>query len=252
MDPNTPEDEPIQPKDTTSHTQNPPANDEAEKVVETPENPSKPDQEALDLPNPEVTAKPINSNSRAIARPTIADDPEDENQEKEENQMFAKKKNKRVKLVLDENLVRSSVLELFEKINKAVADDDALILQKKPGDLTSSFQADFAASHRNQTQKRTLRASFSGFRWTRVFGTNDPAIAQRVPSESNFPGKSAVADFGFAGDVRQHPKEFSRQNNDHFGEIRRRNFGECANDQTNQGKMVPDFVSGELRVQNGR
>ena len=168
MDPNTPENEPIQPKDTTLHTDNPPANVEAEKVADVPESPSKPDQEAVDPPNPEVAVKPINSNSnsRAIGRPTIADDAEDENPEKEENQLFAKKKNKRIKLVLDENLVRSSVTELFEKINKAVADDDALILEKKPGGLTSTFQADSAPAHRNQTQKRTLRASVPGFGWT--------------------------------------------------------------------------------------
>lgn len=67
--------------------------------------------------------------------------------EPEENILFAKKKTKKGKLLLDENAVRTSVLEVFEKINKAVAEDDTLIMAGKPGRLISPLQTNsFAAS----------------------------------------------------------------------------------------------------------
>jgi hypothetical protein len=62
--------------------------------------------------------------------------------EPEENMLFAKKKTKKGKLLLDENAVRTSVLEVFEKINKAVTEDDTLIMTGKPGRLISSLETD--------------------------------------------------------------------------------------------------------------
>lgn len=121
-------------------------NDENQKVIPEPNNDQNPNSDhkngESDSPISENVENQANLQSKQedqnLNQETIPENPQEE---------LMPPKLKKKKFVQDEYSTRQSVIDLIERIQKAVLEDNELIGLAKPGLLNSSFQTRFIADH---------------------------------------------------------------------------------------------------------